>query len=40
MSPVERIEVLVAQLFLAPPEPEALYEITLRDIAKEMADHD
>lgn len=31
---------LMADYFLPPPETDTLYEITLRNVAMEMADHD
>lgn len=37
LPPDERIEALMAQFFLPAPETDALYEITLRNVAMEMA---
>lgn len=38
LPPESRIEALMADYFLPPPETDILYEITLRNIAREMAD--
>lgn len=37
LPPDERIEVLMAQFFLPTPASDFEYEITLRDVAAEMA---
>jgi hypothetical protein len=37
LPPEERIEALMAEFFLPPPENDILFEITLRNVAMEMA---
>jgi hypothetical protein len=37
LPPESRIDVLMAEFFQPPPESDFLYEMTLRDVAFEMA---